>query len=420
MTDLFEVTSTADRARLNRMRRTATGLLLLMCAIFITATLHISKGAVWGYVAAFAEAAMVGGLADWFAVTAIFRRPLGLPIPHTGVIANNKDRIARSLGDFVAINFLAPENIRIRLQSQALAPGLARQMADATSATRIANGLIDALPALVGVFDDKIVSEFLRRQLTAFGRDGRLSDAIGQGLSVLTENGRHQPLVDAMVREGWRLLEDNRDVIRREVRERTFVLWRALGMDKQASGALIAALEETLEGMASDPQHPARLRITAMLTKLAEDLQRDPVMRARVEAALAEILSHPDVDAYLSGVWVSVSTHVRAIAENQTAPERAKLATAIAELGTALQRDTAVLAAIDTRLKAFITELSARYGSDLGNLIFDTIRQWDTGTIVAKLEEKTGPDLQFIRINGTLIGGFIGLVIHQISIWLHG
>ena len=164
--------ASVEKARsLATMRLIAGGLLVLMASIFVLAFSRQDQAPVWGYVRAFAEAALVGGLADWFAVTAIFRHPLGLPIPHTAVIPRSKERIAQALGEFVAVNFLAPDVIGARLSNQDLASALGRQLADPATARRVADGIMDALPAIVDLLDDEVVSEFMRRQLTEFSRD---------------------------------------------------------------------------------------------------------------------------------------------------------------------------------------------------------------------------------------------------------
>lgn len=403
---------------LHAMRMLAGGLLVAMAALYLTAVLNHAQGAAWGYARAFAEAALVGGLADWFAVTAIFRHPLGLPIPHTAVIPRNQERIADSLGDFVAVNFLAPEVIGERLKDADLAGSLARQLSDPATARRIADGVIDALPSIADLLDDEVVGEFVRRQIGDFSRDERLSAAIGRGLSLLTEHGRHQPVLDAALAEGWRALEENEPAIRAQVRARTSWVWRLIALDARASDALISAIEETLRAITREPDHPARQRITAMLQKLSDDLQTSPELRAQVERIVADILSHPAVGEYLREIWRTLKAGLRASAAEPESGGRRAFADAIERFGAALATDDEVQASINRRLRALLTEISGRHGPDVGALISETIRGWDTKTVVDKLEQNVGPDLQYIRINGTIIGGLIGLAIHQSTLLL--
>lgn len=400
------------------MRLLAGGLLILMSLIYLLAVSQHGQGAGWGYVRAFAEAAMVGGLADWFAVTAIFRHPLGLPIPHTAVIPRSKERIALALGEFVAVNFLATDVIAARLKDQDLARALGRQLADGATARRIADGAMDALPAIADLLDDEVVSDFMRRQIGDLSRDERLATAIGRGLKLLTEHGRHQAVLDAALEEGWRALEEHEDAIRAQVRARTSWVWRLIALDARASDALISSMEETLHAIARDPAHPARQRITDMLRRFADDLQNSPELRAQVERVVADILSHPSVATYFQDLWRSLKASVRESAEAPTSEARTALTDAITRFGAAMLEDESVIDTLNRRLRALLTEISGRHGRDVGALISETIRSWDTKTVVEKLEQNVGPDLQYIRINGTIIGGLIGLAIHQATVWL--
>lgn len=396
------------------MRLFAGGLLIAMALLYLLAVSQ--HGGAWGYARAFAEAALVGGLADWFAVTAIFRRPLGLPIPHTAVIPRSKERIADALGEFVAVNFLAPDVVEARLQNQDLASALARQLSDPSAARRLADGVMDALPAIADLLDDEIVSEFIRRQLGDLSRDARLSSAIGRGLKLLTEEGRHQVVLDAALAEGWRALEENETAIRAQVRSRTSWLWRLIALDARASDALIGAIESTLKEIAEQSDHPARQRITQLLHKLADDMQHSPQTRAQIEQIVSDILAHPAVGAYFSELWQALRAGLRAGGPQSGA--RAALADALERFGAAMLEDEAVLETLNRRLRALLTEVSGRHGRDVATLISETIRSWDTQTVVEKLEQNVGPDLQYIRINGTIIGGLIGLTIHQVTVWL--
>ncbi|WP_395647887.1 DUF445 domain-containing protein [Terricaulis sp.] len=418
MSEMSHPTSVHRRVSLPAMRLLAGGLLIVMALLYLLAVMNRAHNAGWDYLRAFAEAALVGGLADWFAVTAIFRHPLGLPIPHTAVIPRSKERIADALGDFVAVNFLAPSVISDRLRDQDLATSLGRQLADPATARRVADGVLDALPALADLLEDEVVSAFMRRQLGDFSRDERLSSLIGRGLKLLTENGRHQPVLDAALAEGWRALEEHEDAIRATVRARTSWVWRLIALDARASDALISAIEGTLRDIAAEPDHPARQRITDMLQRLSDDLQNSPELRAQIERLAADLLAHPAVGAYFSDLWRTAKSAMRAAAAASDSSARETLADGIARFGAAILEDAEVVEALNRRLRALLTEISGRHGRDVGKLISETIRSWDTQTVVEKLEQNVGPDLQYIRINGTVIGGLIGLAIHQATLWL--
>lgn len=402
------------------MRAVAAALLVAMSLLYILALAMREHGEGWAWLRAFAEAAMVGGLADWFAVTAIFRRPLGLPIPHTGVIPRNKDRIADALGDFVAVNFLSPGIVGDRVAGQRLSAALAGHASDPTTARRLADGVVDALPGLVGLLDDEAVSGFMRRQAESWTRGAGVADLIGGLMRPLTEQGHHQVILDALLAEAWRALEENEAAIREQVRTRTSWAYRLIALDKRAANALIAAVEDTLHGMAHDPGHPGRQRVAEALGRFTEDLQNSPELRAQIQSGLTGLLEHPSVTAFFARLWQDLKTAITATAREPDAAIRRDLASAIARFGTALQTDEAAQAALDRRLRALLVALSERHGRDVGRLISETIHGWDTRTVVEKLEASVGADLQYIRINGTLIGGLIGLAIHQLTLMFAG
>ena len=244
------------------MRLVATGLLIAMSLVYVLLTLTRAEGG-WSYARAFAEAAMVGALADWFAVTALFRHPLGLPIPHTAIIPRSKQRIADALSEFVAVNFLAADVVRDRLADLDLALSLARQLADPATARRIADGLVDAAPAVSDLLEDEVVSEFLRRQIEQGLAHPSFPAALGRGLKVLTENGRHQRILDAALTEGFRALEQHEKAIRARVRDR-----------EDAIGSKLA--RKTFE----PPNPPRRDDARSALRKAARNRLANPRARA--------------------------------------------------------------------------------------------------------------------------------------------
>ena len=401
------------------MRRTASLLLVAMGLVFIVASIYQHAHPAIGYVRAFAEASMVGGLADWFAVTAIFRHPLGLPIPHTAVIPRSKERIAQALGEFIADNFLAQSNVAARLEGQDLASALARQLAERRQAERIADGVIAAIPPLLDTFDDAAMAEFVRRQAAALVEDDRVAPALGGLLGLMTEQGRHHALVDAGLKEGWRALSEHEAAIRKSVRARTAWLWRLIGLDARIADALVRGIESTLRDIAADRDHPGRRRLTEFLHRLADDLQNAPELRSQIEAAAKEMLAHPAVASYLGEVWSAAKNSLRRQALDERSNFRAVLISVIMRIGEELLEDDDACAVLNERLRASLAALAGRYGRDASKLVTETIRSWDSETIVTKLEQNVGRDLQYVRINGTIIGGLVGLAIHQIGFLLH-
>jgi uncharacterized membrane-anchored protein YjiN (DUF445 family) len=411
-------TPIAAPPHLRRMRALASGLLAGMAVLYVVATAWGGEAAGWRYVKAFAEAALVGGLADWFAVTALFRRPLGLPIPHTAVIPRSKERIAQALGSFVATNFLSPSVVAERLEDQDLAGPLARQLADPAFAGQLARGVLQALPTLAAVLDDPAVRRFLERQVTALAADHRVAIVIGQGLETLADQGRHQAIVDAALKEAAQALAAHAPAIRARVRAKTEWFWRLLSADAKAAEALIAALEETIQAIADDPRHPARDRVTDLLKEFAAGLQQSPVLQAEIRAAASALAGDPRLAQAFDAAWTSAKAKLAELAQDPDGAVADAIGAGIAHLGRALIADAEAKTAVNARLKALLAELAGRHGSAAAGLITDTIRTWDAATMTAKLEAQVGPDLQYIRINGTLIGGLIGLVLHQITVWI--
>lgn len=403
---------------LQRMRLAAGALLAAMAVLYLVAVTNHDGHPLWGYLRAFAEAAMVGGLADWFAVTALFRHPFGIPIPHTAIIPNSKDRIGDALGQFVAVNFLAADVVGARLKDQNLSGALARQLAEPETARRVAQGLLDTARAGADLLEDETVGEFLRRQIEEASRSGGIAVAIGRGLNLIARHGRREHFLDTALAQAWRMLEQNEDLLRAQIRGRTSWLWRVIGLDARASDAIIEALQKTIEDVTRDHQHPLRRRVFELLDRLAQDLEHSPAMRNEIERFITDALNQPAVQTYLQGLWQSLKQTLQRQAEDAEGETLSALARTIAGFGAAVMNDRDVQDALNQRLRSLLAEIAGRHGADVGKLIADTIRGWDAKTMVARLEENVGADLQIIRINGTLIGGLIGLVIHQTTLLL--
>lgn len=401
-------------------RRLATGLLLLMAALYVATVTELKELPAAPYLKAFSEAAMVGALADWFAVTALFRRPLGLPIPHTAVIPNSKERIAASLGQFIVDNFLQPELVERRLGDIDLAGGLARQLAEPQIALRIADGIVSALPPLLDMLDDARVGAVFTGVLERQAAEIEAAPLLGQALAILTEQGRHQALIDAAIDQGSRVVATNEQALRTRVRERTGWLWRLAGVDAKASDALISGLRDTLADIAAKPDHPTRAQVTRWLAGLAVEMKTSPALRARIERIKHEMLAHPAVGAYIADLWTQGKAAVRRAALNPESTLQQNLARLIAEIGEALLKDDEARAAMNQRLRPMLAGLAGRHGEDVARLVADTIRSWNTETLTSKLEQSVGRDLQYIRVNGTLVGGLVGLGIYVATLALAG
>jgi len=402
--------------RLIRMRRLANGLLVLIMALFVFSHIWEPPGQEWDmhwrFVRAFAEAAMVGGLADWFAVTAIFRRPLGLPIPHTAVIPNNQDRIADAVGRFIADNFLKGELVAERVKDKDLSETLAKWLADPAQSGALAGGLVQAVPALLDALDDETVATFLRQQAADAAEGAHVAPAFGSVLEALAEQGRHQHILDALLKQGYHLMEANKDLIRDKVRDRSGWLMRFVSADRKVADTVINAVNDLLYDVASDPRHPLRAQLNDMVIKFADDLRDDPVLQARIGGWIKEAAAHPTVGQAVEAGWSEFKAALRRDCASPDGRLKAWLEGALINVGEGLLREPGVRTALNARLRSLLVELADRHGEDVAKLVSETIRRWDSATIVEKLESNVGRDLQYIRLNGTVIGGLVGLVLH--------
>ncbi|MHA6289453.1 DUF445 domain-containing protein [Maricaulis sp. CAU 1757] len=402
-----------------RMRVAATASLVVMALVFLSTHVWGEDRGLWGYVRAFAEAGLVGGLADWFAVTAIFRRPLGLPIPHTAVIPNNKQRIADAVGRFIGDNFLDPELVEARLAGSDMGLQIGRLMADPVQARQTASGLVAALPDLMAFLDDEAVARFWRERLEEQGRGTRLAPAFGSVIEALTAQGKHQVLLDAALGEAFSALEQNEERIRDAVRAQAPRLVRFARMDRRIADGVIRAVEELLHEMVREPEHPLRVRLGELVSEFAGALQDDPVMQARIERIVAETLRHPAVAEFAEAGWRDLKA---ALLDDAALGEGSRLTGYVSEalvtLGRAIVDDAEARAAFNARLTPVLVHLAERHGPDVARIVSDTIASWDAQTVVEKLEANVGRDLQYIRLNGTLIGGLIGISLHALTGWM--
>jgi len=397
------------------MRRTATGLLLAMAALYLVARHFTPIDPAWGYVRAFAEAAMVGGLADWFAVTALFRRPLGLPIPHTAIIPRNKDRIGDNLALFLRNNFLTPEVVAARLAHMDMAQMAARWLMRQPADRRLGTGLRDMLVQVVHALDSKILGGMLRQAAAQRLRAMEVAPLLGHMLASAVATDKHHPLLDQIIHWAAHTLDDQESAIRNLVRERTTWLLRLASLDHTLADHIIDGLRHFLMDMADSPDHAMRVKVSARLAQLAQDLQDNPELRARVEALKIDLIENPALAAYLDQLWDMAKAALLRMLEDPQSLAQGRMGPALQALGESIARDTALAEAINAYARRALVRLVMDYGDAVVRLVSDTVRSWDANTISQRLEEAVGHDLQYIRINGTLIGGLAGVAIHALS-----
>ncbi|NCU10688.1 MAG: DUF445 domain-containing protein [Sphingomonadaceae bacterium] len=399
------------------MRQAATALLVLMAGVFLTARHFQDLHPAWGYVLAFSEAAMVGGLADWFAVTALFRHPLGLPIPHTAIIPENKDRIADTMAQFLRENFLIPPVVARRLAGMNLAGAAGNWLADPATggSSRIRDGAAELLAQVLESLDPERLGTQVRGGLFRQIDKLEVSPLLGQMLGGAIADGRHMPVIESLVRWAGLTLEDNEELVRDLIHTRANAILRWTGLDERLANSVLDGLYKLLAEVIVDPDHPLRGKIEEGLAKLANDLQHDAELRQRVERLKGELLANPAVSNWWQGVWERLRTGMLVRLRRPEGQMGGQLGEALAELGRHLRDDPALQHQINRFARRTVVGLSVRYGDQIVRLVSETVKRWDAETVTARIEGAVGRDLQFIRINGTLVGGLVGVIIHTVD-----
>lgn len=373
-----------------------------------------------GFVQAFAEAAMVGGLADWFAVTALFRHPLGLPIPHTAIIPRNKDRIGDTLATFLRDNFLTPGVVARRMYGLDIAGATGRFLANPADrgTGRLRNGASRLLADILESLDDKRLGGMAK--LAIAERFLRLDAAplLGQSLDAAMREGRHIPLLDGIIHRTSHIIASNEEIIRQMVHERAGRLLRWTGLDENVANAVISGLNKLAFDMADDPEHPLRLKINALLAELADDLQHDEAMQARVNGLKYELIANPAMQRWIDGLWQQGRAALLKAARDPDRAMAGRMGETLRQLGQTLQEDARLRETINRFARRAAVGAAASYGDGIVKLVSETIRSWDVQKVTDRIETAVGRDLQYIRINGTLVGGLVGLTLHAIDIWL--
>ncbi len=388
------------RRQLASMRRKATGLLVAMTVVFVVARLAEDDGGAWvGYVRATAEAAMVGGFADWFAVTALFRHPIGIPIPHTAIIPSRKDQIGRSLGEFLQANFLSGPVVAERLLAARPSVRLADWLQRPGSAATVARHAADALTASIDAMDEDEIRSALEDLVVTRLRSTSVAPTAGKLLAAVTEGGRHHELVDSALRGLDRVLEQQKEDFRGRFGKES-PWWVPESIDDRIFEKLYGGLRGFLAEVVDDPAHA---------------LQHDPAMAARGEEVKEELLAHPALREWTASLWTDVRRGLAELAADPASPLRQRLESAVRSLGERLAADPALQARVDHGLARLAEYVLEEYAGTLDEMIRTTVERWDPGVVTGQLEVLLGRDLQFIRINGTVVGGLIGLLLHAVS-----
>nr|WP_078643924.1 DUF445 domain-containing protein [Streptomyces varsoviensis] len=409
------------RRGVRRMKMFATGLLLAVALVYALATWARAAGAGgWaGFVAAAAEAGMVGALADWFAVTALFRRPMGLPIPHTAIIPTKKDQLGQSLGEFVGENFLSGDVVRQRLRAVGIGSRLGAWLADPDHADRVTAELATALRGALRVLRDSDVQAVVGEAITRRADAQEIAPGVGKMLEKVVADGGHRKLVDLVcVRAHDWLVEHSASVM--DAVTGGAPGWTPRFVDRKVGDRVYKELLRFVTEMRDMPDHPARGAVDRFLRDFAGDLQSDTETRARVERLKSEVLGRGEVQDLIASAWSSVRAMIVAAAEDERSELRLRVRAAILSLGNRMSGDERLRAKVDGWLEDAAVYVVTTYRDEITLLITDTVAGWDAEHTSKKIEAHIGRDLQFIRVNGTVVGALAGLCIYTVSHVLGG
>ncbi len=404
----------ARRAGLRRMKALATALLVVSVAVFL---LTRNRSGALGFVNAAAEAATVGAAADWFAVTALFRRPLGLPIPHTAIIPTRKDALGRSLQEFVATNFLAESVVRERIGSAQVARRSGVWLSDPAHAARVAGELAAALRGTLVVLRDDEVAALLERVVLRPVLSRPWGPPAGRLLQRLVEDGAHQRLLDLAAGELRAWLGEHQHLITALVAQRA-PAWTPAWLDERIARKAYQEALRWADEIQTDPSHPVRLAAADAMIRLAKNLQTDPGTMLQAEAAKERLLIHPGVRAALEAMWTSTRSVLVEASHDPGSDLRLRATSGLQALGARLAADKDLQASVDRYLEDAAGHLIVTFRDEAATVISETVSRWDAADASRRIELHVGGDLQFIRINGTIVGALVGLIIHTTTVLL--
>jgi uncharacterized membrane-anchored protein YjiN (DUF445 family) len=405
----------AERLRaLRRMKATATGFLVVAAGVFVLCkTVGDGHGA-WGYVQATAEASMVGGLADWFAVTALFRHPLRIPIPHTAIIPRKKDQIGEGLAGFVSQYFLTESIVRERVAAAQVPQRIGRWLAEPANAGQVAAEISSAVGGMANLLRDDELRQAVARFADKRLREVDAAPLLARAIEAGCDSGRHQQLLVAALRGLMRFLDENRGVFRRRLADES-PEWVPEWVDDRVFARGYTAVQSFLADVIGQDDHELRLAFDRQLREYAQRLRTDPAQAARVEQAKLDLLDHPQVREWLATLWVRVKAFVVDGANDPDSELRRSVESLLVRAGEVLRDDDTVHAKAEQMLQRITGHVVTNYAEDMAGVISATVQRWDTAETSRRLELQVGRDLQFIRINGTVVGALAGLAIYSLS-----
>jgi len=410
-----------------RNKKIATGLMIGAAIIFVLARSQKGHGA-WEWLAAFAEAAMVGALADWFAVVALFRHPLGVPIPHTAILTSKKEVIAGNLAIFIRDRFLASETLIAKLREYNPAEKLAAYLLARENAAGLAEGLTRVLADSLDFIDDERVQQLLRAAIQNRVDSFDLATSAGSLLHTLRKGNRHQLVLDELLHRfaTWlatpaaqaRLAASIDDMCTKEYPLLSHFIPNREQFSRGTGEKISRRINELIQDINADPAHELRYKFDAAITDFIARLKSDPVLRAKIEALKFEIVHQTSVADYVQGIGVELKGWLRRDLQQPQSTVRERLSAAVAGFGSTLAGSRELQESLNEHLETAVLHYGDTVRTAIARHISGTVQQWDNDDYISEIELSIGSDLQFIRMNGTLVGGFIGLLLHAISLLL--
>jgi uncharacterized membrane-anchored protein YjiN (DUF445 family) len=417
---IFSLDTPADAARaaeLKRVKLFATLVLAATLALFAAAKALLNVHPVFGFIAAFAEAATIGGLADWYAVVALFRRPLGLPIPHTAIIQSNQHRIADALGAFIEVHFLAAGPIEAKLRQIDFGAFVADWLRDRKRSDDLARFVLRLLPEAFSATENSGLMKFIVRRMTAQVLAIDLAPLAAGTLRAFVEEGRHQALLDDLLRIVHETLTtpETMTMIREKIRGELPTLLRLYRADKFLVNKIVASASSFFDEVRGDPRHPFRGEFDRMVLSFVDRLGSDPAYAGRIEGLKRNLLARPELGNLARSIWSNARSFVERSAAGETPVLRNHLVGMFVAAGEALAQDPELRGEINQGLVAVLTSFIDDQKSGVSSFISDQVKAWNMAQLISVIEVNVGRDLQYIRFNGSLIGGLAGLVLYTVE-----
>lgn len=406
----------AKRKQLRKYKAFATGLFVLMAVLFIgTTLLQKTIDSHWiGYVRAFSEAAMVGALADWFAVTALFRHPLGLPIPHTNLIENSKQKLGDNLGNFVVTNFLSPENIRPYIQKLKISNFVGEWLGKEKNQDVLLKNLSDIVLDILNKLDDSEVSRFISNKVSEMTDTIKLNAILGNGINYLLDKNDHQRIITNLSSQIKNYISENDEMIKDRVKKGSYTFIPAF-VDNKIADKITTGLSDFFKEIEQDPNHEIRNLITQKIYDFSNELKQDPKWEEEFKNIKNDLLKNDKLNEYSNDIWISIKNTLTKELQDDESSLKKYLSKNLNEFSQNLKNDEVLQKKIDDWVRVTAYKYILKNTHQFGNLISSTVGNWQGKELSEKLELEVGKDLQFIRVNGTIVGGLVGLIIYTIA-----